>query len=945
MSDSVVETKTCPACQGEMIQHSGREFCPACLLQQGMQSSTLGENRTAWTPPSIEHLAPRFPNLEIIQLLGQGGMGAVYKVRQLELERIAALKVLPEQVAQEPGFPERFLREARLLASLSHPHIVTVYEFGQRDGTYFLLMEFVDGVTLRQALRSEPIHRLSPKEALTVVGQLCDALQFAHDENVIHRDIKPENILIDKRGRVKIADFGLARMLGRSAGMLTLTGTNQLLGTPIYMAPEQIEGTGSVDHRVDIYSMGVVFYELLTGELPLGRFAPPSQRAELDARLDEVVFRTLEKEPDLRYQKASEVRTAVDSIGTAAHAQSRRPVEITTTRNLLRLLTAFAAGIAFMVFLPATLNWVDSLQASYGDDTADTALADTSTSANVMYDRRVGDEAVASATTSFGAGDGQDMSMMGIGSSGDMMGSDAGFSNEEPDSMSGEFPSEFDTTAVAEEPMSGAEEGLSEFDDVAGLGSDFEGGTVAAMDTGFGPDAAAAEFGGSDGLQSSGSVESELSEAMEGGQGFSELPAAALTIESQTVTLDHARLSMPHDDLAAVDPILTEIHERYMRLEALHSLVVYHDGVITTEIRPFPKETSALINEMWTQLDDVVSVTHQRELRDLLPLTSDINAISEKGMGGGYAGGGMGLGGGGDMAGSSGLGGGMSGLGGGMGGGMESDSGDSANRPLPGFLGWDHSSQRRTIRIGREGKWYTWSVSIPGTGAWSDKAPELPAHLLRFDRPSDPSLTISNLRSLTYGAFEASNGETQWCRTQLPSLFTHQGRIAAALMITTDESVERNFPWMQSESDLLRPRPAPYSDWLTELSAALEHLTRESASLESEADRRKQRDEVLAPIAAALSDAQSQELLTVCCAGVSKRPSIFAAVESGNVIWDSNSDSARAWLAPGTSGQMELSLRRMPDGWKIDSMAIAPDGKIPQIAYPGSDARSDDAAP
>ena len=220
----------------------------------------------------MEELAAKFPQLEIQNLLGRGGMGAVYKVQQKDLGRTAALKILPDVIAKDPSFAERFLREARLLASLSHPHIVTVYEFGQREGVYFLLMEYVDGVTLRQASQAEPIRRLSSKDALAVVGQLCDALQFAHDEGVVHRDIKPENILIDKRGRVKIADFGLARLLGKPADLPTLTRTNQLMGTPAYMAPEQIEGQAVIDHRADIYSLGVVFDELLTGELPLGRF-------------------------------------------------------------------------------------------------------------------------------------------------------------------------------------------------------------------------------------------------------------------------------------------------------------------------------------------------------------------------------------------------------------------------------------------------------------------------------------------------------------------------------------------------------------------------------------------------------------------------------------------------------------------------------------------------
>jgi serine/threonine protein kinase len=172
-------------------------------------------------------------------------------------------------------------------------------------------MEYVDGLTLRQVLGTD---RLDPSEALAVVPQICDALQYAHDQGVVHRDIKPENVLMDKKGRVKIADFGLAKMLGQATDQFTLTATYQVMGTPRYMAPEQIEQSHSVDHRADIYSLGVVFYEMLTGELPLGRFDPPSRKVQLDVRLDEVVLRTLEKEPQRRYQRAGDLKTDVETI-------------------------------------------------------------------------------------------------------------------------------------------------------------------------------------------------------------------------------------------------------------------------------------------------------------------------------------------------------------------------------------------------------------------------------------------------------------------------------------------------------------------------------------------------------------------------------------------------------------------------------------------------------
>src|SRR4029077_13476974 len=160
-------------------------------------------------------------------------------------------------------------------------------------------------------------------QALKIVPQICDALQYAHEKGVVHRDIKPENVLLNEQGHVKIADFGLAKLLGREVAMPSLTGTRQVLGTPHYMAPEQMERPGTVDHRADIFSLGVLFYEMLTGELPLGRFPPPSQKVEIDLRLDDVVLRTLEKEPARRYQKASDVRTEVEAITSPPRLAAR----------------------------------------------------------------------------------------------------------------------------------------------------------------------------------------------------------------------------------------------------------------------------------------------------------------------------------------------------------------------------------------------------------------------------------------------------------------------------------------------------------------------------------------------------------------------------------------------------------------------------------------------
>ncbi len=307
------ENRKCPECGTPLPAGALAGLCPACLLKQGAANDTAQPDAPAFEPPSVPEIAKLFPQLDILKLLGKGGMGAVYQARQPSLDRMVALKILPAHDGTDPGFAERFNREARALARLSHPNIVAVHEFGRAGDLHYFIMEFVDGVNLRQL---QLAGRLSPREALQIVPQLCDALQYAHDQGVVHRDIKPENVLMDRKGRVKIADFGLAKILDADPAKMRLTAEGIVMGTPHYMSPEQVEHPLDVDHRADIYSLGVVFYEMLTGELPLGRFAPPSSKVQIDVRLDDVVLRTLEKEPSRRYQHASQVKTAVETIGS-----------------------------------------------------------------------------------------------------------------------------------------------------------------------------------------------------------------------------------------------------------------------------------------------------------------------------------------------------------------------------------------------------------------------------------------------------------------------------------------------------------------------------------------------------------------------------------------------------------------------------------------------------
>ncbi|MBL8861264.1 MAG: serine/threonine protein kinase, partial [Planctomycetes bacterium] len=240
--------RTCRRC-GTALDEG---LCARCLLELGLGGTPQELDEPAasapsvrFVPPTAAELAPLFPDLEIGELLGHGGMGAVFRARQKKLERDVALKVLPKELSADRKFAERFLREARALARLSHPNIVAVHDYGETGGVCWLLLEYVDGANLRAILKSG---RMDSRTALALVRELCDALQYAHDEGVVHRDIKPENVLVDRRGRAKVADFGLAKLIGPAQGA-DLTREGQVMGTPHYMAPEQIERPREVDHR------------------------------------------------------------------------------------------------------------------------------------------------------------------------------------------------------------------------------------------------------------------------------------------------------------------------------------------------------------------------------------------------------------------------------------------------------------------------------------------------------------------------------------------------------------------------------------------------------------------------------------------------------------------------------------------------------------------------
>ncbi|HEY9225012.1 MAG TPA: serine/threonine-protein kinase, partial [Gemmatimonadaceae bacterium] len=252
---------------------------------------------------------------EIVRPLGRGGMGAVYLARDAALERLVAIKILrPDLAALEDG-RERFRREARIIARLSHPGILPLHTFGEVQGTLYLVMAYIPGVSLAERLRVEG--RLSPDETARVLWELADALECAHGEGVIHRDIKPANILLDNAtGRAILADFGIAKVEGAAE---QITSTGMVLGTPDYMAPEQVYAGAAVDERSDIYSLGAVGFTMLAGHAPasddstyarvasrpaaIEKYAP-----DISPELSRVLGRCLERDPALRWPNAKSLR-------------------------------------------------------------------------------------------------------------------------------------------------------------------------------------------------------------------------------------------------------------------------------------------------------------------------------------------------------------------------------------------------------------------------------------------------------------------------------------------------------------------------------------------------------------------------------------------------------------------------------------------------------------
>jgi len=263
-----------------------------------------------FVPPSTAELDALITGYKFLEFIERGGMGAVYKAVQKSLNRTVAVKLLPQVHPNKESFAERFKREAQALALLNHPHIIAVHDFGETpDGQMYYVMEFVSGMDLQQLLKRTPPE---PRQILKIITQICEALQFAHEHGIVHRDIKPANILIDERGNVKVADFGLAKVVGPHSVDYTATGVT--LGTPDYIAPEALDQSKNIDHRADIYSLGVLIYELFTGHVPKGMWEPPSIRSGADKGIDAVVSKAMQNNPEKRYQHVRDMTQVLEKL-------------------------------------------------------------------------------------------------------------------------------------------------------------------------------------------------------------------------------------------------------------------------------------------------------------------------------------------------------------------------------------------------------------------------------------------------------------------------------------------------------------------------------------------------------------------------------------------------------------------------------------------------------
>lgn len=285
---------------------------PVTIPEDSPPPSGVAYFGSEFVPPTVAELQKQIPQLEILSFVGHGGMGTYYRARHPKLDRHAAVKILPVDPRTDTDLIAGFKKEARAMARLSHSNIIGIYEFLETETALYLVMEFVEGDIFERLINARSFDL---SEILAIITQICSALNHAHENGVIHRDLRPGNTMLDQSGLVKVGDFGLARLMGEELFRRKMTETNLAMGTMDYVAPEQLETGYPVDHRADIYSLGMMIYKLLTRVLPRGSFVVPSKLVpNLDPRIDDLVIRCLQRNPANRFQQVTELWTEVNRL-------------------------------------------------------------------------------------------------------------------------------------------------------------------------------------------------------------------------------------------------------------------------------------------------------------------------------------------------------------------------------------------------------------------------------------------------------------------------------------------------------------------------------------------------------------------------------------------------------------------------------------------------------